>query len=57
LRREHGTTVVLVTHDAAIASLAQRRVCLREGRIVSDERGGAADTAVPTSLNTGASTT
>jgi putative ABC transport system ATP-binding protein len=37
LRRENGTTVVLITHDAQIAALAQRRVVLRAGRIVSDE--------------------
>jgi putative ABC transport system ATP-binding protein len=33
-----GRTVVLVTHDTAIADHARRQVHLRDGRIVSDER-------------------
>lgn len=32
-----GNTIVLVTHDPGIAALAQRRVELRDGLIVSDE--------------------
>lgn len=36
---EEGRTVVLVTHDDAVAAAAQRRVRLEDGRIVSD-RGG-----------------
>ena len=39
MRARHGTTLVLVTHDEAIASRAERRVRLAAGRIVSDERG------------------
>lgn len=34
LRRELGTTVVLVTHDPAIADLADTRVYLEAGRVV-----------------------
>src|SRR5262245_31728986 len=33
LRSEHGTTLVLVTHDPAVAALADRQVHLRDGRI------------------------
>ncbi len=33
LRRESGTTLVLVTHDPAVAGLADRRLHLRDGRI------------------------
>ena len=33
LRRQHGTTLVLVTHDPGVAALADRRVHLRDGRI------------------------
>ncbi len=33
LRRETGTTLVLVTHDPSIAERADRRVFLRDGRI------------------------
>ena len=35
LSREHGCTVVMVTHDAELAGLADRRIVLRDGRIVS----------------------
>ena len=37
LREESGTTLVLVTHDPAVAAVARRRVHLRDGRIESDE--------------------
>jgi putative ABC transport system ATP-binding protein len=38
LRRDAGTTLVLVTHDPAVAALADRRVHLRDGRVERDER-------------------
>ena len=34
LNREQGTTLVLVTHDRAIAALCQRRLTVEAGRIV-----------------------
>jgi putative ABC transport system ATP-binding protein len=34
LNREHGTTLVLVTHDAALAGRCGRRVHLADGRLV-----------------------
>ena len=37
LNRRLGSTLVLVTHDAALAAHADRVVTLRDGRIVSDE--------------------
>ena len=37
LNRSLGSTLVLVTHDAALAGHADRLVTLRDGRIVSDE--------------------
>jgi putative ABC transport system ATP-binding protein len=37
LHRDHGTTLVLVTHDREIASLMHRVIALRDGRIESDE--------------------
>jgi putative ABC transport system ATP-binding protein len=37
LNRDHGSTLVLVTHDPALAAHAKRIVCLRDGRIISDE--------------------
>jgi len=36
LHRRHGTTLILVTHDAALAAHAQRIVELRDGRVVGD---------------------
>src|SRR3954453_5642004 len=36
--RETATTLVLVTHDPAIADRADRRIVLRDGVILSDER-------------------
>jgi ABC-type lipoprotein export system ATPase subunit len=35
---EFGTTMVVVTHDPAVADALQRRVTLAEGRIVDDGR-------------------
>jgi len=37
MNRRLGSTLVLVTHDAALAAHADRVVTLRDGRIVSDE--------------------
>ena len=37
-QREAGTTLVMVTHDPQIAGHADRRVVLRDGVIVQDER-------------------
>jgi putative ABC transport system ATP-binding protein len=37
-QREASTTLVLVTHDKQIADRADRRIFLRDGRIVSDEK-------------------
>ena len=37
---QRGMTMVLVTHDPAIAANAQRRIELHDGRIVRDEQAG-----------------
>jgi putative ABC transport system ATP-binding protein len=34
LQREHGTTIVLVTHDPAVASQADRVIYLTDGKII-----------------------
>jgi predicted ABC-type transport system involved in lysophospholipase L1 biosynthesis ATPase subunit len=47
LQEELGFALVLATHDLAVASRADRTVTLEDGRIVSDERGGAARAEVP----------
>jgi putative ABC transport system ATP-binding protein len=33
-----GNTVLLITHDPSVARSAQRRVAIRDGRLVSDEK-------------------
>ena len=38
LNREHGTTLLLVTHDNTLASRCSRRLSLSAGRLVGDER-------------------
>ena len=40
LHTERSITLVLVTHDAALANKAQRQVVLRDGRVVSDAENG-----------------
>ena len=37
LNRREGTTLVLVTHDQQISEQADRRITLRDGRVVADE--------------------
>ncbi len=39
LNREHNATLVLVTHDEALAARCQRRLAIDGGRLVSDSRG------------------
>lgn len=36
LHKQRAVTLVLVTHDQALASEAQRRIVLKDGRVVSD---------------------
>ncbi|MBU6280646.1 ABC transporter ATP-binding protein [bacterium] len=38
IHRELGTTTIVITHNAAIAGMADRVLRLADGRIVSDER-------------------
>lgn len=35
-----GKTIVIATHDPVLGGLAQRRILLRHGRVVEDERNG-----------------
>jgi putative ABC transport system ATP-binding protein len=41
LRAAEGTTLVLVTHDPAVAGRADRRIHLKDGRVEREERGAA----------------
>ncbi|MBK7705116.1 MAG: ABC transporter ATP-binding protein [Acidobacteria bacterium] len=38
LHRQNNVTLVLVTHDQALADKAQRQIRLKDGRVLSDER-------------------
>jgi putative ABC transport system ATP-binding protein len=40
LQREFNTTIILVTHDEQAAAHCERRITLKDGRIVKDERTG-----------------
>jgi len=40
LHRERGAALVVATHDAELLARAPRRLTLRDGRIVADERAG-----------------
>ncbi|MBP6775100.1 MAG: ABC transporter ATP-binding protein [Gemmatimonadaceae bacterium] len=47
LNRERGCTIVLVTHDAALAARTQRTIRLRDGVVVEDVKHRDAGTAMP----------
>ncbi|MEO8536271.1 MAG: ATP-binding cassette domain-containing protein [Betaproteobacteria bacterium] len=47
LNREHGTTLILVTHDVGLAGRCERRLSLAVGRVIADERVASAPDAVP----------
>jgi len=40
--RKAGTTLVLVTHDPEVASRADRKIVLKDGRVVEDSKPGTA---------------
>ena len=43
LNRQRGTTLILITHDHELAALADRRIALRDGRVVSDSSSSSSD--------------
>ena len=38
LNRNHGTTIILVTHDPTVAARCPRRIVVSDGRVVDDNR-------------------
>lgn len=51
--RSAGTTLVLVTHDAEVASQADRRITLKDGRIVEDSLVGSSEALLQNKENHG----
>jgi putative ABC transport system ATP-binding protein len=43
LHRQNNVTLVLVTHDQALADKAQRQIRLKDGRVLSDEQNSSTD--------------
>ena len=41
LVREHGTTLIVATHDEAVVDVAPRVIHIEDGRVTRDERPGA----------------
>jgi putative ABC transport system ATP-binding protein len=37
---KEGKTIILITHEAEVANRAQRRITLRDGKVVSDDHSG-----------------
>lgn len=37
---KEGKTIILITHEAEVANRAQRRITLKDGKVVSDDRSG-----------------
>jgi len=54
LNRVEGTTLVLVTHDPALAAHAGRVITLRDGLVVSDERRALRDQGNAAAVQAGA---
>jgi len=54
LNRVEGTTLVLVTHDPALAAHAGRVITLRDGLVVSDERRALSDQGNAAAVQAGA---
>ncbi len=48
LNREHGVTVIVVTHESDIAAYADRTLTMRDGEIISDTRNPKPVTVTPT---------
>ena len=54
LNRVEGTTLVLVTHDPALAAHAGRIITLRDGLVVSDESKAVSEERKATAVQAGA---
>jgi macrolide transport system ATP-binding/permease protein len=37
---KEGKTIIVITHEAEVANRAQRRITLRDGKVVSDDHSG-----------------
>jgi macrolide transport system ATP-binding/permease protein len=53
LNREHGVTIIVVTHEPDIATYTDRVVTMRDGQIISDERPPKSERSPPPSPRAG----
>lgn len=37
VQKEHGITIIMVTHNPLIADVADRVICMNSGKIISDK--------------------
>ncbi|MGO1543607.1 MAG: ABC transporter ATP-binding protein [Gulosibacter sp.] len=56
LNREHGITLIIVTHDHELASRCDRRIQIRDGRIISDDGPSTASVTTTSASNGDAET-
>ena len=53
IHHARGTTIVLVTHDAELAAIADARLLMRDGRVVENTLTGAADARLAVGASAG----
>jgi len=51
LQRTNGTALVLATHDESLAALCERRVVLKDGRIVDDGQSSGGASGAPETIS------
>ena len=51
LAADRGTTIIVATHDAGLAGRAQRRLAMRDGRLLGIDAHGPADVVVAAAAN------
>jgi len=57
LRAHHGSTLLLITHDAALAARCDRQIRLVDGRVAPTDASSDLEPASPTEATNGGSAT